>query len=490
MKKNVGINAILNTIKTLISMVFPLITYPYALRVLGVANIGKVSYVASIVSYFTLFAMLGVNSYAVREGSRIRDDKVEFTKFANEVFSINLLFTIISSVLLLCAAFVIPQFSDYKILFIIQCFTIYFTALSIEWINTIYEDYLFITIRTLIIQIISLVFLFLFVKKENDYYIYSIIQVLSSGFVCISNWINLRKYIKLKVTLKFDFFKHIKPLLILFSNSIAVSIYVNFDTTMLGWIKGDYDVGLYTASTKIYHIMKSLMIAIYTVFVPRLSYYAGSGDENAFKSLYSKLWSYVLLILLPASIGLFCISKEVIMFLGGEKYIEATPVLQVLCFSLIFAIFSGLVTTCLNVVIKREKDNLIATIISAIINCILNLFVIPVWGPVGAAFTTLISELFVLIFTSYRINDKSNYVDYIYIFKNFRDSILGCLLIGLWAYIIHCNVQNVFLSLCLIILGSIGIYIVILCLFKNKICGEIYQLGADRIKRILQKKEN
>lgn len=470
MKKNIGINAVLNTTKTLMSMIFPLITYPYALRVLGVTNIGKVSYVASIVSYFTLFAMLGVNSYAVREGSRLRDNSEKLTKFSNEVFSINLLFTLISSSFLILSAFVIPNFSGYRILFLIQCFTIFFTALSIEWINTIYEDYLFITLRSLIIQILSLVLLFLFVKKESDFYVYSAIQVITNGFVCVSNWVNLRKYIKLRVTLNFQFFKHIKPLLILFSNSIAVSIYVNFDTTMIGWIRGDYDVGLYTASTKIYHIMKSLMMAIYTVFLPRLSYYAGFDDNKAYKALYSKLWSYVSLILLPAAIGLFSVSKEVILLLGGENYLDSAPVLKILSFSLIFAIFSGLVTTCLNVVHKREKENLIATLLSASVNCSLNFIAIPLWGPIGAAITTLISELFVLIFTLFRIKNKEQYIDFMFVGRNLKDAFIGCILIVILSCLIHYRIDNIFLALILTVVGSVAFYFGFMFITKNEIC--------------------
>ena len=93
-KKNLGLNAILNSAKTILSMIFPLITYPYALRVLGVNNIGKVSYTSSIVSYFVLFAMLGVSTYAIREGAKLRDNKDLFSVFASEVFSINIIFTI------------------------------------------------------------------------------------------------------------------------------------------------------------------------------------------------------------------------------------------------------------------------------------------------------------------------------------------------------------------------------------------------------------
>ena len=95
-KKSVGINAVLNIIKQCCAIIFPLITFPYASRVLGVENYGKVNFGTSIISYFTLLAGLGITNYAIREGARIRDDKKNFSAFVNEVFTINVVTTLIS----------------------------------------------------------------------------------------------------------------------------------------------------------------------------------------------------------------------------------------------------------------------------------------------------------------------------------------------------------------------------------------------------------
>ena len=69
--KSIKTNAVLNVIKTSVTIAFSLITYPYAMRVLGVNNIGAVNYVQSVINYFALFAMLGVSSYAIREGAKL-----------------------------------------------------------------------------------------------------------------------------------------------------------------------------------------------------------------------------------------------------------------------------------------------------------------------------------------------------------------------------------------------------------------------------------
>ena len=375
-KKSLGVNAILNIIKSSLSIIFPLITYPYALRVVGVENIGSVSYVNSIISYYSLFAMLGVSSYAIREGAKVRDDRRNFSEFANEVFTINVVTTIISYIVMILMVISVPELRNYWILFGILGFSVLFTTIGVDWVNTVYEDYLFVTIRGIIIHIVSLVLLFIIVKGPQDYLKYAFLQILSSGLVCISNWIYCRKYSKIRITFKPNFRKHLPRLIVLFANSLAISIYVNFDTTMLGWLKGDFDVGIYSASTRIYSAVKSIMMAIYAVTIPRLAALYGNGEDEKFRNLYTKLWSFLGILLIPAGVGLACVSKEAIWIFGGESYLKGTISLSILAIALVFSIFGGLVTTCLNITIGREKDNLFATVISAVVNCILNLFLI------------------------------------------------------------------------------------------------------------------
>lgn len=95
-KKSMKENAILNALRTLAGIVFPLITYPYISRVLGADNLGKINFANSIVSYFSLLAALGISSYAIREGGAIRDDKNKLKNFSNQIFTINMVFTAIS----------------------------------------------------------------------------------------------------------------------------------------------------------------------------------------------------------------------------------------------------------------------------------------------------------------------------------------------------------------------------------------------------------
>ena len=161
--KSIKLNAVLNVIKSCLSVVFPLITYPIVLQTLGTVGIGKIDYVQSVISYFAMFAMLGVSTYAVREGAPIRNDRTKLKTFISEVITINLIFTVASIILLFGAVLLIPSFRGYLFLFGILWIQIIFRTFALDWVNTIFEDYLFITIRTIVVYIISLVLIILFI---------------------------------------------------------------------------------------------------------------------------------------------------------------------------------------------------------------------------------------------------------------------------------------------------------------------------------------
>ena len=169
-KKSMIINIIFNAIKTVLNLLFPLITFPYASRVLGVENIGLVQYYNSIISYFILFAGLGVSYYAVREGTKYRDDKDSLSKFSSELISILLITTFISYIMLFIIFFTNRSSFDEKLL-VISSLSIMFSSLSLEWIYQIKEDFVYISLRSFCFHIISFISLILFVKSKNDYYI-------------------------------------------------------------------------------------------------------------------------------------------------------------------------------------------------------------------------------------------------------------------------------------------------------------------------------
>ena len=149
---------------------------------------------------------------------------------------------------------------------------------------------------------------------------------------------------------------------------------------------------------KMYSILKNVMAASILVALPRLSNYLATGNKKGFERESSRIINTFIMILLPVVTGTFMLSKDIIMMMAGDTYIEATSSLRILCISLVFSIFAIYLTNVILLPNKKEKQIMYATIISAVINVILNIIFIPWLKHDGAAITTTISEAVVLIY--------------------------------------------------------------------------------------------
>lgn len=239
---------------------------------------------------------------------------------------------------------------------------------------------------------------------------------------------------------------------------------------MLGWFTDDYNVGIYSLSVKIYSVIKNIMAALYTVTVPRISFYIGNNDFIKVKDLYTKLVCSIILLLLPASAGIISVAPEIIMFMGGDEYIEAIMSLRILGISLIGAIFAGLLTYCLNIPLGKEKINFHATIISACINVGLNVFLIKIFKQNGAAVTTVISEFSVFLYCLLKSKKELKlYMDVKVVCINIVQSLAGVVCVLLTSYWVHHIMRSSLISLGIIVVISMSIYAVLLFGFKNEI---------------------
>ncbi len=392
MKKSIKMNALLNGIRQSLSVIFPLITFPYVSRVLGSAEYGRYTFSASIVNYLSLLAAFGISNYAVREGARIRDNKDKLDCFASDLFTINLFTSTVAYGLLFILIKYSVKLQDYKLLIAAQSFGILLTAIGMDWVNTIYEDFLYITVRSIVIQFFALMSVFLFVKGSNDTLAYCLILVCGSYGGNLINLIYIRKYIHIKLNRKIQVKSYWMPLLLLFINSLATVIYVNSDITMIGIFYGDYEVGIYSFAAKIYNIIKYFINAVMMVVVPRLAYMRENDDEK-YREYVQNIINILIIFLLPITLGVFMLSRSLILIAGGEEYMPGNLSLKVLSFSLIFALLGSVCTNCILILNRLEKRCLISTFISASINVVMNLVLIPTVGIVGAGITTVIAEM-------------------------------------------------------------------------------------------------
>ena len=478
--KSIKVNMILNTIKGMLKVVFPLITFPYISRILSVENIGKYNYANSIIGYFILFAGLGISTYAIREGAQLREDVEKFNVFANEVFSINVISTIVSYIFLFILIFFTYRLQNYRYLLIILSLQIGFTTIGVEWIFSIYEDYLYITIRSIVFQILSIVLMFALVRNEEDLYRYAFASTVSIIGAGITNYFYSHQFCRLKFIFHLNLKQHIKPILTLFGMAITVTVYVCSDTTILGILCNDHTVGIYSVSAKVYTVLKTILSSILVVSIPRLSAIIGENRNKDFNILAVDIYKTLLTILVPSIVGIAMLRKQVILIISGEKFINATSSLLLLSIALFFCLGAWFWGQCILVPMKDEKVVFIITVISASVNIVLNFILIPIWRENAAALTTIIAEMIAFVLCHYY---GKRYIELSGVNITLFKVLTGCLPMVAFSFIFSRILGDGIIYTLVVIIGSIICYFLIEVVLKNEAMNSI----TDSIKRHLMR---
>ena len=469
MKKNSVLqkNAVLNVLKQSCSILFPLITLPYFSRVLGAEYFGKINFANSIINYFVLIAGLGISSYAIREGARLRERKNKLTEFVNEIFTINLISSIFSLVLLIIVVSLSSKLKEYRELLIIYSLIIILNVIGSDWINNIFEDFEYITIRFLLVHAIMLIPMFVFVRQKEDYMLYALFTILAGYGGNLLNIIYIRKRVKRKLVRHANIRKHLPPICVLFSSTIAITIYMSSDITMLGIMSTDKNVGIYSAASKIYIIIKELVNAITMVMMPHISNLLCSSDiDKKYDKLCSDVMKVLFALCMPISVGLFSLSKEVILIINGAEYVSGVASLKILSCALPWAVISCFFVNAILIPNRKEKKSLFATVIASFLNISINIFLIPLLGASGAAITTVIAEITVCFIAGYYARKE---FEVTFERENFYSVILGCLWIFLICWINGRYIDLLLVRILLDIIISVLGYGFILLILKNPI---------------------
>lgn len=397
--KSVKFNFIMNFILTLSNFIFPLITFPYVSRILQASGVGKVGFATSIIAYFSMIAMMGIPSYGIKACAKIRDDSYKLTKTVYELLILNTIFLAFALTLLLLSVIFIDKLYINKELYIILAFSILFNVLGVEWLYKALEQYSYITIRSIFFKIASLILLFIFVKESNDILPYAMLTVLASVGAGILNFYNLRKIITLyKITFKqLEITKHIKPSFTFFLLTISITIYVNLDSVMLGFMTSDDNVGYYSTAVKIKQILVSLVTSLGAVMLPRLAFYYEQKRFDEFKDLVKNALGFIFIVSLPLTIYFTLYAKDAIFLLSGESFLASVEPMQIIMPTVFFIALSNLMGWQILVPMDREKQIVFSTIIGALVGGVINIFAIPHLGVNGAAIANLCAESAVVV---------------------------------------------------------------------------------------------
>ncbi len=436
-------NFIYNAILTMSGYIFPLMVYPYVSRVLGVANIGACNFVDSIVEYFTILSMMGMNTIGIREIAKCKNDQQKLDNVFSQLFSLNTLTTITAIIILIIATNIVPKFAPYKDLLYIGVGKLFFNYMLINWFFQGLENFKYIAARTIFVKILFVISVFLFVKTETDVKLYYFLVALTWAGNGIINFIYAKKYVSFNFTLKINK-AIIGSFFILGVYWFMNSMYTTLNVAFLGFATNDIEVGYYTTANKLLTVIMTMFTALTSVMVPRVSVALKSNDNSEVKALIRKAINALMLFAIPLIFFVFPFSQELIYLMSGKGYEGATTPLQIMTPLFFLVGYDQIIVLQTLLPMGKDKDILRNSILAASVGIISNIFLTLNFGKNGSAIVLILAELSVLLSSQFCV---TKYLGLKIPFKLIIKHIIGFSPIIIICYVIKYFINSYVISL-------------------------------------------
>lgn len=378
-----------------LAVILPLVTTPIVTRGLGADALGQYSYTYAIVSYFSVFAMLGVNSYGTREIAKAKSSEEQkiLDKIFSEIYCLQMILSLIA--IALYYFFVIFVGIKYKLIALIQGVYLIGTLTDVAWFYFGIEDFKTTVTRNIIVKLICASIIILFVHSPNDLLLYTVTLIGSMAISNIILAIKVKRYVKFYFPPIKKIFHHLKPNLVLFVPVVAASFYVYIDKIMLGSISGSIQTGYYDVMEKIINVPNACVAAITNVMFPRIASLVSEGMSSNNKQI-SKYITFSIYGVVFFTVGCFFGLKAVAylfvpLFLG-EEFSAAVDIIILGTAILIPRGVRVIIKSECLLPYERDKEVIISIVAGAVCDFVVNLVLIPSYGATGAVVATLVCE--------------------------------------------------------------------------------------------------
>ena len=477
MKKDNSIikNVIYKFSLEILRIFIPIISVPYIYRIFKPEIMGNIEFSQSISGYFFIFAGFGVYTYGLREVSRVRNDEKKRNKLFTELFIISFVSsTLVTVIYLLYIYFKFNGNILLKNMLLLNSIHLIAYILYIEWINEAFEDYKFISQKTIIIRILNVICIFLFIKVADDFYRYLFFINMYTFLNNLISFIYIRKYIKFSFkNLKIK--KYFFPLGTMLLISNINILYTQLDKISLGfYVRNMSEVAYYGIAQKVMSITTILVMSIITVSMPRLSFYLGEKNQREYEKLLNNLFKYSYLLLFPIAVGIIILSKEISLFFGGSLYIPAQTVVSIFGIRVIVIVIESLLSN--QVIFLHQKEKTIALIygICGFSNLLLKILLIKFnyFTASTAIFTTMICEILIIFLDLLYIKNYLKINLKIFNFNSLKYFLFSLSFFGIKYILRNIELHYILYSILIFICCSLT-YLVLLILSKDECLEEI-----------------
>lgn len=476
--KSLSKGGIYYLIYNVLNLAFPFITGIYVARKLLPANIGEVAAAQNLATYFVILAFLGIPTYGLREIAKTRDNREERNQLFSELFTINLISTIIFSVAYLIIIVAVPQYRSNLLLYLIVGVSIVLNAFNISWLYEGLEEFRFTSIRNIIFKAISLTCLIIFVRGPEDYLIYAGITVIGTAGNYIINMLYAPRFATLSFC-NLNLKRHMKSILFLVTVNLAIEIYSLMDITMMNFMSSKDSIAFYKYGNAIEKMLLQVVNTFTMVLVPRISYYYKEKRTQDFNQLVSKGLKLIIITSIPMMIGVFFTADFLIQKMYGVQYVNSATILKMFSVLLLISPTGYLLGSRMLLVTDHENKMVICVGIGAAVNLLGNAVLIPQMHEFGATIASIASEIVVMIVY---VNFGKKYFKLINVWQTALKVLLGAAVMAGYLFLCSKLSINGWWILIIQIIGAVLIYGVVLFLIKEEVTQQYMRSILFRLK--------
>lgn len=393
-------NFLYTVLLSLVNLLFPLLSFPYASHILGPEGIGSVQMAVSLGQYFALFAALGIPIYGITEIARHRDDPEQLARSFSELSLIFLGASILLSIVYLIVISTIPFFEQHYRLFLLAGTLVLLSFSYTDWFFSGLEAFKTITLRSVIIKVVALLLLIILVKTKADrieYLFVVIFSILGNQLLSLVMCFRKTRFTLKGIRLR----RHFQPLFYLFSTTLAASIYTMLDTVLLGFLSDDLSVGLYAAAVKLVKLTIPIVTAMGVILIPLITRHFHQNNQVELHGLLDQSFRFLMFFSIPVCAGLTLLAPECILLFSGQQFADAVPVMRIVAW---LPLLIGLGHFyCFQILLPAGKPRQIfyAVLIGALTCLLLNWLLVPTLKSVGAAIANIATEAVVTLLYIY-----------------------------------------------------------------------------------------
>lgn len=427
-KASVLRNYLYNLSYQILLLIVPLITMPYLARTLGLGNQGTFSVLYAVVSCFVMLGCVGLNIYGQREVAYCKNDPEACNRVFWEIASLRFL-TLFCSLLLYLAfvwfnSRVIAIINVYEpVYFLLFTIELVSSMLDISWYYQGVENFKLQTVRNFIVKLLGLAMIFIFVRTENDLWLYIIIYTGMNLLGNLSMWFSrLREDRFVRPEWK-RMRGHLGHAFIMFLPQIATTVYAQLDRVMLGGLLNDGNVqaGVYDNAEKIVKIALTVVTSIGLVMLSRVANTYMENDKKKTREYITASFQLYLCLSVPIMFGVAGIANVFVprFFQDAVGFEQIAPVMMILCPIILFIGGSNVFGTQYLLPTNRMGPYTLSVFVGMGVNVVCNAILIRPLGAFGAGIGTVTAEFCVLLVQMIAVRREFSFMMYLKGWRNF-----------------------------------------------------------------------